>query len=97
VDNTSKFNEELLYGVISKMNGKLADLDSITAEHLQYCSAMMSCVLAKLLNLCITAGCVPETFGCSYTVPIHKDKNTIFHKDNHCGRFSWHFNQPGTI
>ena len=81
VDNTSKFDAELVDSVISKMKkGKAADLDNITAEHLQFCSAMLPCVLAKLFNLCISAGCVPESFGRSYTVPILKDKNAVFSK-----------------
>jgi len=34
VDNTSKFDEELVDGVISKLKRvKAADLDNITAEH----------------------------------------------------------------
>jgi len=41
---------------------------------------MLPCILAKLFNLCITAGCVPESFGRSYTVPILKDKNAVFCK-----------------
>jgi len=55
-------------------------LDNITAEHLQFCNAMLPCVLAKLFNLCISAGCVPESFGRSYTVPILKDKHAAFSK-----------------
>jgi len=63
VDNTSKFDEELVDGVISKMKGKAPDLDNTTNEHLQFCSAMLPCVLAKLFNLCISDGCVPKFFS----------------------------------
>jgi len=81
VDNTSKFDAELVDSVISKMKkAKASDLDSITAEHLQFCSAMLPCVLAKLFNLCISAGCVPASFGRSYKVQILKDKNAVFSK-----------------
>lgn len=55
-------------------------MDSVSVEHLQFCSAMLPCILAKLFNLCISAGCVPECFGRSYIVPILKDKNAMFSK-----------------
>ena len=41
---------------------------------------MLPCVLAKVFNLCISAGRVPDSFGRSYTVPILKDKNAVFSK-----------------
>ena len=79
--NACKFDAELVEGVIFKMNkGKAADLDNITSEHLQFWNAMLPCVLAKLFNLCISAGCVPDSFGRSYTVPFLKDKNAAFSK-----------------
>jgi len=37
-------------------------------------------VLAKLLGLRVSAGCVPESYGRSYTIPILKDKNTVLSK-----------------
>ena len=39
--------------------GKATDLDNITAKHLQFCKAMLPCVLVKLFNLCISVGPVP--------------------------------------
>jgi len=81
IDSSSKFDAELVEAAICKMSkGKAADLDDITVEHLQFCSPILPCVLAKLFNLCLTVGRVPMSFGRSYTVPILKDKNVSFCK-----------------
>jgi Reverse transcriptase (RNA-dependent DNA polymerase) len=60
--------------------GKAAGLDKLTAEHLQYCHSLLPAVLAKLFNLVILTGYIPAGFGCSYTVPIPKQKSNVFSK-----------------
>ena len=51
-----KFDACLVEGAINTMRrGKAAGLDSITSEHLQYCHALLPCVLSKLFNLMVTA------------------------------------------
>lgn len=84
LDNSRKFDAELVENVILRMNrGKAADLDGITVEHLCYSSGMLPYVLSKFFNLCMSVGYVPLSFGMSYTVPILKDKNTV-----HCKSIS---------
>ncbi len=64
---------ELIEIVISELKrGKAAGLDTLTAEHLQYCHQLLPTVLAKLFNLMLRYGCVPTEFGRSYTVPLQK-------------------------
>jgi len=74
LDNSRKFDAELLENVILRMNrGKAADLDGITVEHLCYSSGMLLYVLTfcqSFFNLCTSVGYVPLSFGMSYTVPI---------------------------
>ena len=58
--------------------GKAAGSDSLTIEHLQYSHPALYLLLAKLCNLFMKCGCVPNDFGLSYTVPILKDsKNSV--------------------
>jgi len=67
------FDAELLEGIIADMKqGKAAGLDNLTAEHLQHCHPLLPCVLAKLFNLIMRTGHVPDGFGVSYTIPLLK-------------------------
>ena len=52
--------------------GKAADLDKLTAEHLQNCHPILSTVLSKLFNLIVKTAQVPISFCHSYTVPLIK-------------------------
>lgn len=52
--------------------GKAAGLDGITAEHLQHCHPSLPTLLAKVFNLVMETGIVPEQFGLSYTIPLLK-------------------------
>ena len=47
-------------------------MDNLSCEHLQYSHPMIIIILCKLFNLFVTHGCVPDSFGRSYTVPIPK-------------------------
>jgi len=77
----NKFDAELLENIIVKMKrGKAAGLDGLTAEHLQFCHPILPCVLAKLFNIMMHYGHVPDSFGLSYTVPIHKGNCNIHSK-----------------
>jgi hypothetical protein len=68
-----EFYTELVERVINKMQcGKAAGLDEITAEHLRYCHPLLPVILAKLFNLIVHTGSVPNNFCISYTVPILK-------------------------
>ena len=58
--------------IVDLKRGKAAGLDSLTAEHLQNCHALLPCVLSKLFNLMVAYGYVPNDFGRSYTVPLQK-------------------------
>jgi len=70
------YDAELIETVIMNMSrGKAAGLDGLTAEHLQFCHAILPCILAKLFNLMMRCGYVPASFGQSYTVPIPKGNN----------------------
>ena len=60
--------------------GKAAGLDGVTTEHLQYCHAILPCVLSKLFNLMIRVGHVPAGFGQSYTVPVLKSSGIRYSK-----------------
>jgi len=77
--NAHRFDAELIENVIcNKMRlSKAADLDGITVEHPFYCHSLFSCVLAKLFNLIMDVGQIPQSFGLSYTVPILK-KTIVF-------------------
>jgi len=67
------FDVELLDNLISNLkNGKAAGLDEITAEHLKHSHPILTLILAKLFNLFVSTGHIPNNFGQSYTVPIPK-------------------------
>ena len=79
-DFTDRFDAELVENIIVGMSrGKAAGLDGLTAEHLQYCDALLPAILAKLFNIMMCNGHVPQSFGQSYTVPLHKG-NTVYSK-----------------
>jgi len=52
--------------------GKAVGLDGLSTEHLSFCHSLIRCVLAKLFNLFLRYGHVPDQFGLSYTVPLLK-------------------------
>ena len=60
--------------------GKAAGLEGVTTEHLQYCRAILPCVLAKLFNLMIRVGHAPTGFGQSYTIPVRKSSGIRYSK-----------------
>ena len=73
-----RFDAELVGTVIKNLKrGKAAGLDTLTAEHLQYAHYVLPCLLAKLFNLIILHGYVPDSWGQSYTVPLLKEKIVI--------------------
>jgi len=68
-----EFDAELTGRVINDMKrGKAACFDGLTAEHLQHCHPALPTLLAKVFNLMMDAGHVPEDFGYSYTIPLPK-------------------------
>ena len=76
-----KFDACLVERVIDGMKrGKAAGLDSLTAEHLQYCHSLLPAILAKLFYLIVLTGHIPRGFGYSYTVPIPKQKVNMHSK-----------------
>ena len=81
------YDDELLFdvelvdkSVRSLERGKAAGLDTLTAEHLQNCHPALCTLLNKLFNLIIKTGYVPNSFGCSYTVPLPKSNYASFSK-----------------
>ena len=67
------FSVELVSDIVMKMKkGKAAGMDNLSCEHLQYSHPVIIIILCKLFNLFVTHGCVPDSFGRSYTVPIPK-------------------------
>lgn len=71
-----EFDVELIDKIIRDMKrGKAAGLDGLTAEHLMNCHPILPSLLAKLFNLCMRIGCVPDKFGRSYTIPLLKCSN----------------------
>ena len=70
---------ELIDSIVFHMKrGKAAGLDDLTVEHLQFSHPAVFAILAKLFNLLMQCGCVPNDFSRSYTIPILKDnKNSI--------------------
>jgi len=76
-----EMDAELIEQVISKLKrGKAAGLDSLTAEHLQYCHSLLPCILAKLFNSMLHFNYVPISFGQSYTVPLYKNHGNVYSK-----------------
>ena len=64
IDDSRKFDDELVENVIQMKKGKAADLDGITVEHLYcYSNGILPSILSKLFNLCMTVGYVPLSFG----------------------------------
>jgi len=80
-DDSYVFDAELVEKAIGKMKrAKAADLDGLMLEHL-YCShCLLSCILAKLFNMMMHIGHVPQKFGQSYTVPILRNSDNVYSK-----------------
>ena len=72
------FHVELVDKIISSLRkDKAAELDGLTAEHLQFCHSILSLILVKLFNFFMSFGYVSACFGQSYTVPIPKGGKAI--------------------
>ena len=77
----SVFDAESIENVLSSMKkGKAAGLDGLTVEHLQHCHPCLPMLLAKLFNLIMQVGKVPDSFGLSYTIPLLKVKTSSMSK-----------------
>ena len=75
------FDAELTEDLIQNLKrGKAAGLDGISAEHLQHCHPCLPTFLAKLFNLIIETGTVPDKFGLSYTIPLPKGNTASMSK-----------------
>jgi hypothetical protein len=71
------FDADLIDKIISNMKrGKAAGFDGITVEHFLHCHPCLPTFLAKLFNLIMEIGVVPNCFGLSYTIPLLKGTNT---------------------
>ena len=71
--NNMAFTAELVEDqIINMKRGKAAGLDNLSAEHLQHCHPCLPTFLARLFNLIIETGTVPDKFGLSYTIPLLK-------------------------
>jgi hypothetical protein len=76
LSNEQLFDVELVGKILSELKrGKAAGLDTLTAEHLQCCHPILPTILAKLYNLMLLCGHVPDNFGRSYTIPVPKIKD----------------------
>ena len=80
-DDSYVFDAELVEKAIGKMKrGKAVDLDGLILEHLYYSHCLLSCILAKLFNMMMHIGHVPQKFGQSYTVPVLKNSDSVYSK-----------------
>ena len=52
--------------------GKSTDCDNLFYEHFIYCHPIVICIIAKLFNLILELGVVPQPFGTGFIVPIPK-------------------------
>jgi len=74
----SMYNKEYLTGVIVETivnklkKGKAMGEDNLSCEHLQFCHPIVLCTIAKLFNVMINHGYVPDAFGRGIIVPIPK-------------------------
>jgi len=69
------FDVELVSKTIANLKkGKAADMEGISAEHLQFCHPCLPVLLAKLFQLMIFSSYIPEGFRYNYIVPIPKPK-----------------------
>lgn len=76
VVDAEPFTSELVSRIIDNLGqGKAADLNGLSAEHLVHSFPSLSCILAKLFNIMLFCRYVPVDFGRSYTVPLPKVKN----------------------
>jgi hypothetical protein len=66
LDSDIVFNAENIDSMLSSMKkGKAAGLDGLSVEHLQHCHPCVPTLLAKLFNLIMQVGKVPDSFGLS--------------------------------
>ena len=66
IDDNTYFDAELVDSICSKMKcGKAAGLHGISTEHLIFCHPLLPALLAKLFNLMIRTGRVPDSFEMS--------------------------------
>ena len=66
--------------IITKLKkGKAAGIDYITAEHLQFCHPIVTCILVKLFNLMTIFNYVPTDFGRGVIIPIPKGDDKHLH------------------
>ena len=66
IDDNTYFDAELVDSIFSKMKrGKAAGSDGIFTEHLIFCHPLLPALLAKLFNLMIRTGRVPDSFEMS--------------------------------
>ena len=69
----NRIDAELVETIIKEMKrGKAAGLDGLSVEHLSNCHPILPGILARLFNLILKIGHVPNQFGMSYTVPLIK-------------------------
>ena len=60
--------------IVNLKRGKAADIEGISAEHLQFCHPCLPVLLAKLFQLMIFFSYIPEGFRYNYIIPIPKPK-----------------------
>ena len=88
LDEHYRFDVELVEQMLAKMKrGKAAGLDGLTVEHLTHSHPILLLILAKLFNICLSAGYVPNLFGLSYTVPLLKGSITASSRNLNVGDF----------
>jgi hypothetical protein len=75
------FDAESVGNVLNTMKrGKAAGLEGLTVEHLEHCHPCLPTLLAKLFNLIMQVGKVPDSFDLSYTIPLLKVKTSCMVK-----------------
>ena len=69
------FDVELVDKIIIELKkNKVAGLDNLTAEHLQFSHPIVVSVMCKIFNIMMSYSYVPSSFGRSYTIPLPKDR-----------------------
>ena len=76
-DFRAQMRKLLMPRLLTKLFGKAAGLDSLTAKHLKYSHPALATVRAKLFNIMLIFGCLPSAFGRSYIVPLPKGGHAI--------------------
>jgi len=71
------FDTELVSKTISELKrGKAADIDGLTSEHLLFSHPILPVIISRLFQLILRTQYIPNSFKCSYIVPIPKPKDT---------------------